>query len=177
MASEYIIEQAFASVNQPLRVPCWNILSIGHGGGGYSLDVHCRVVLRKRVSSYCTVSLRALLSKPFVTYTLSCRCRGVGSELGVRFGFGFGLVLRLGLGLRLVLFVRMRSSLSSLTRPCFAHTFSRVLPCGFVLPTTRQNSTRQKRPHTPNPSPFYCQTCSRPTTSRLLPSCVHLSAS
>ncbi len=92
------MEQAFASVSVPLRVPCWNILSIGHVGGIKSFDVHCRVLLRKGVNSYCTVPLRSFLSNPLVTCTLSCRCCPVGSGLGVRFGFrfGFGLVNMIG---------------------------------------------------------------------------------
>ncbi len=74
VATEYGIEYSFASVNETLRVPCWNILSIEHVGRVYSLDVRFRVILRKGVNSHCTVFLRALLSKPLVTCTLSCRC-------------------------------------------------------------------------------------------------------
>ncbi len=116
MATEYNVGQAFASVNFPLRVPCWNILSIGLVGGVNSLDVYRRVILRKGVNSYCTVSLRAVLSKPLVTCTLSCRCRGEGSELGVRFGFGFGFgfgfCFCFGFGFGFVLYIVCNASCS-----------------------------------------------------------------
>jgi hypothetical protein len=74
MATEYSNKQAFASFNFPLRMPCWNILSIGHCKGVNSLDLHCRVILCKGVNSCCAMPLRSFLSKPLVTCTLSC-CR------------------------------------------------------------------------------------------------------
>ncbi len=88
MATNYSIRQAFASVHLPLRMPCWNVLSIGNVGSVNSLDVHSRVILRKRINSQRTVPLRAILSKLHVNCTLSCRCRCVGSGLGFRFWFG-----------------------------------------------------------------------------------------
>ncbi len=56
-----------------------------------------------------------------------------------------------------------------LCRALFAHTFSSCRALWICLAYQRD---KRALPFTP----FYCQTCSRPQASRLVPSCVHLSA-
>ncbi len=129
-------------------MPCWNILSIRNVGGDNSFDVHSRVLLRKRVNSYCTVPLRAFLSKPLVTCALPCRCRRVGSGLGVRFGFELWVRVRVRVGVKVSVTVRVWAT------TCFAYT---SLVCAHIFLMSRLVvwiKTRQKT------TSFYCQTFS-----------------